>query len=137
LPVACDPEQNRWCLLTFAGHAANALVRDVLRHYASAYDVRINGFSVSLKLPVELPSIWHGFVAHLGSLSPGKLGQFVQDPKPFTTFGRFLPSQYMKQANAEIQYDLHGALDCVRNAHLKECPLAELMRLKAMLERKE
>lgn len=133
VPATLDPDEKRWWLLTFAGRAANALLRDMARCFADAYDARISGFSVALKCPMDAAALWEQLSEHMAVLSPSKLGELVHEPKPLTTFARFLPVPCLQQANAELQYDFKALRELLGESTLGTYAPEELLRLEAAL----
>lgn len=132
-PATFDPEEGRWWLLTFAGHGGNALLRDMARLWTGAYDARINGFCLSLKCDRNAQELWNHLREGVKNLSPLDLGQFVHEPKPLTTFARFLPLRYLQQANAEVQYDFQGTRELLGRNTLAVYPSQDLLCLEATL----
>jgi len=133
VPATFDPEDDRWWFLTFAGHAANALLRDIARRRARAYDARIDGFSLSFKCPHNAEELWSTLAEDLKTLAPSDLGQFVHEPKRLTTFARFLPPAYLQQANAELQYDLDAARQLLTRKTVQVHPPGALLELERTL----
>jgi len=134
IPAMFDPDTHRWCFLTFAGHAVNGLLRDIARQLLQAYDARVTGLSLSLKCPTdEVVTFWRDIARCVATLSTSELGQFVRDPKPLTAFGRFLPTRYLRQANAELQYDLMGLQELMTTTRLCVCTIEELAPLESAL----
>jgi len=129
IPVTFDPGENRWQFLTFAGHAVNALFRDMAQKLLQAYDARVTGFSLSLKSSTDAAALWEAIAKCVAILPASKLGEFVHAPKPLTKFGRFLPTQYLECANAELQYDLSGLKELMNNNRLAICSREQLMPL--------
>jgi len=134
VPTAFDAENNRWWFLTFAGHAVNALFRDMARRIIGAYDVRMTGFLLSLKCPEDALTIWDALGERVAHMSASEIGEFVNEARPLTTFGRFLPTAFLRQANAELQYDLQGLRRLLSTSRPIVCQLDELMPLEAALQ---
>ena len=133
IPTAFDAENNRWWFLTFAGHAVNALFRDMARRIIGAYDARMTGFSLSLKCPEDALTVWDALGERVAHMSPSEIGEFVNEARPLTTFGRFLPTAFLRQANAELQYDLQGLRKLLSTSRPVVCQLDKLMPLEAAL----
>lgn len=137
IPLTYDPAEKRWHLLSFAGHAVHALLRDVLRCKANAYGGQITGFSVSWKGFEGIEGVWPALSQEISHLTTAELGQFVGQPKPLTTFGRYLPPAYLAQANADLIYDLYGLQELMRSTRPRFYDPSKLAPLeKALLSSK-